>query len=103
MRESTDALPAADFGKREHMTSTIGSVATSDTGFRMKKKCVAEAIGTFGLIFAGTGAIVVNDVSNGTITHVGIAITFGLIVMSMIYAIGDVSGAHIVSARRTAS
>ena len=36
-----------------------------------------------------------NDVSNGTITHVGIAITFGLIVMSMIYAIGDVSGAHI--------
>ena len=59
------------------------------------KKYVAEAIGTFGLVFAGTGAIVVNDVSNGTITHVGIAITFGLIVMSMIYAIGDVSGAHI--------
>lgn len=59
------------------------------------KKYAAEAIGTFCLVFAGTGAIVVNDVSNGVITHVGIAITFGLIVMAMIYAIGDVSGAHI--------
>ena len=59
------------------------------------KKYIAEAIGTFSLVFAGTGAIVVNDVSNGVITHVGIALTFGLIVMAMIYAIGDVSGAHI--------
>lgn len=59
------------------------------------KKYRAEAIGTFALVFAGTGAIVVNDVSQGSITHVGIALTFGLIVMSMIYAIGDVSGAHI--------
>jgi len=59
------------------------------------KKYAAEAIGTFALVFAGTGAIVVNDVSHAAITHVGIAITFGLIVMSMIYAIGDVSGAHI--------
>ncbi len=59
------------------------------------KKYAAEAIGTFALVFAGTGAIVVNDASDGAITHVGIAITFGLIVMSMIYAIGDVSGAHI--------
>lgn len=58
------------------------------------KKYAAESIGTFCLVFAGTGAIVVNDVSNGVITHVGIAITFGLIVMSMIYAVGDVSGAH---------
>lgn len=59
------------------------------------KKFVAEAIGTFCLVFAGTGAIVVNDVSNGVVSHVGIALTFGLIVMAMIYAIGDVSGAHI--------
>ena len=59
------------------------------------KKYAAEAIGTFFLVFAGTGAIVVNDVSNGAITHVGIAITFGLIVLAMIQAIGDVSGAHI--------
>ena len=59
------------------------------------KKYAAEVIGTFCLVFAGTGAIVVNDVSHGVITHVGIAITFGLIVMAMIQAIGDVSGAHI--------
>ncbi len=59
------------------------------------KKYAAEAIGTFCLVFAGTGAIVVNDVSNGVITHVGIAITFGLIVLAMIQAIGDVSVAHI--------
>ncbi|MEM7014721.1 MAG: aquaporin, partial [Verrucomicrobiota bacterium] len=56
---------------------------------------LAEAIGTFALVFAGTGAIIVNDVSNGVITHVGVAMTFGLIVMAMIYATGNVSGAHI--------
>jgi MIP family channel proteins len=61
----------------------------------MNKQYTAEAIGTFSLVFAGTGAIVVNDVSGAAITHVGIALTFGLVVMSMIYAIGDVSGCHI--------
>ena len=61
----------------------------------MNRKYTAEAIGTFCLIFAGTGAIVVNDVSHQAITHVGIALTFGLVVMAMIYAIGDVSGCHI--------
>ena len=58
-------------------------------------KLAAEAIGTFALVFAGTGAIVINDVSGGAVTHVGIAITFGLVVMAMIYAVGDVSGAHL--------
>jgi MIP family channel proteins len=58
------------------------------------KKYIAEVLGSFCLVFSGTGAIVINDVSGGTVTHVGIALTFGLIVMSMIYAIGDVSGAH---------
>lgn len=58
-------------------------------------KLVSEAIGTFTLIFAGTGAIIVNDVSQGAVTHVGIALTFGLVVMSMIYALGDISGAHL--------
>jgi aquaporin Z len=59
----------------------------------MKKLC-AEAIGTFGLVFAGTGAIIVNQTSNGAITHVGIALTFGLIILAMIYTFGDISGAH---------
>lgn len=55
----------------------------------------AEALGTFSLVFAGTGAIIVNHATNGTVTHVGIALTFGLVVMAMIYAFGDVSGAHL--------
>ena len=58
------------------------------------RKYVAEAVGTFGIVFAGTGAIIVNDLSNGTITHVGISLTFGLIVACMIYALGSISGAH---------
>jgi aquaporin Z len=56
---------------------------------------VAEAFGTFALVFAGTGAIVVNDLHGGVITHVGVAATFGLIVLALIYAVGDVSGAHL--------
>ena len=59
------------------------------------KKLVAEFIGTFALVFAGTGAIVVNETSGGMITQVGIALTFGLIVLAMIYTLGDISGAHI--------
>jgi aquaporin NIP len=59
------------------------------------KKLLAESIGTFALVFAGTGAIVINDVSGGIVTHVGIALTFGLIVLAMIYTVGDISGAHL--------
>jgi MIP family channel proteins len=58
-------------------------------------KLLAEALGTFALVFAGTGAIIVNDVSGGAVTHVGIALTFGLVVMAMIYAVGGISGAHL--------
>ena len=58
------------------------------------RKCLAEYIGTFALVFAGTMAIVTNEVSDGTVTHVGIALTFGLVVMTGIFAVGDVSGAH---------
>ena len=59
------------------------------------KKLAAECIGTFALVFAGTGAIVINDVSGGTITHLGVALTFGLVVLAMIYTFGDISGAHL--------
>jgi aquaporin NIP len=59
------------------------------------KKCFAESLGTFALVFAGTGAIVINEVSGGGIAHVGIALTFGLIVLAMIYTVGDISGAHL--------
>lgn len=59
------------------------------------RSLAAEAFGTFALVFAGTGAIIINDISGGVITHAGIALTFGLIVMAMIYAVGEVSGAHL--------
>ncbi|MGK0365282.1 MAG: aquaporin NIP [Saprospiraceae bacterium] len=59
------------------------------------KRYLAELIGTFALVFCGTAAIVINDVTNGSVSHVGVAITFGLIVMAMIYSFGKISGAHI--------
>ena len=54
---------------------------------------VAEAIGTFALVFAGAGAVMV-DAKTGALGHVGVAITFGLVIMVMVYALGHVSGAH---------
>ena len=58
------------------------------------KKLLAEFLGTFGMVFAGTGAIIVNE-QTGTLGHGGIALTFGLVVLVMIYSFGDVSGAHL--------
>jgi aquaporin Z len=59
----------------------------------MKKLC-AESLGTFALVFAGTGAIIIDEATHGSITHVGVALTFGLIILAMIYTFGDISGAH---------
>lgn len=61
----------------------------------MVRKLVAELVGTFILVFAGTGAIVINHESGGVITHVGVALTFGLVVFAMIQMLGDVSGAQL--------
>jgi len=66
------------------------------------KRYLSEFLGTFALVFAGTGAIVINSASNGVIGHAGIALTFGLIVLAMIYTFGDVSGAHLNPAVTTA-
>jgi len=57
------------------------------------RACIAELIGTFALVFAGAGAIMV-DAKTAALGHVGVAITFGLVIMVMIYAVGHVSGAH---------
>lgn len=59
------------------------------------KKYIAEFIGTFTLVFCGTGAIIVNEATGGMITHIGIAIVFGLVVMAMVCTLGNISGAHI--------
>jgi aquaporin Z len=58
------------------------------------KKYYAEIIGSFAMIFCGCGAIAINEITNGSIGHVGVAATWGLIVMAMIYAFGEISGAH---------
>ncbi|MGB3228478.1 MAG: aquaporin [Saprospiraceae bacterium] len=58
-------------------------------------KYLAEILGTFALVFCGTGAIIINQQTQGAISHVGIAFSFGLIVMVMIYTFGNISGAHL--------
>lgn len=61
----------------------------------MLKRLTGEFLGTFALVFCGTGAIVINQESGGAITHLGISLVFGLIVMAMILSFGHISGAHI--------
>ena len=72
-------------------SSTADSSAYSRAVWPM---LVAEAVGTFGIVFAGCGAIMIDVVSHGQITHVGVGLVFGLIVAAMISAFGHISGAH---------
>src|SRR5512140_1346540 len=57
------------------------------------RAALAELIGTFALVFAGCGAVMV-DAKTHQLGHVGVAISFGLVIMVMIYAVGHISGAH---------
>ena len=59
------------------------------------REYIAEMTGTFIMVFCGTGAIIIDQQTNGQVGHIGIAITLGLIVTAMIYTFGDISGAHI--------
>lgn len=67
---------------------------SSQIFFLIDRHLVAEAIGTFVLVFIGTGAVIVNQVSPGVITHLGISIVFGAVVTALIYTLGHISGAH---------
>jgi aquaporin Z len=57
-------------------------------------RLTAEFVGTFTLVFAGTGAVAVNSITGGVIGHVGVALAFGLAIATMVYAFRSVSGAH---------
>lgn len=59
-----------------------------------RREAIAEGIGTFILVFAGTGAVMVNSISQGSVTHVGISFVFGSVVAALIYSLGHLSGAH---------
>ena len=59
-----------------------------------RREAIAEFLGTFILVFAGTGAVMVNKTSAGSVTHLGVSFVFGAVVTAMIYALGHISGAH---------
>lgn len=66
----------------------------------LSRRCIAEFIGTFALLFVGCGAAATNAVTagetgTGLVGLVGISLAFGLIVTAMVYSLGGVSGAHI--------
>lgn len=62
---------------------------------QFRREFLAEAIGTFILVFAGTGAVMVNKISQNAITHLGISFVFGAVVAALIYSLGHISGAHL--------
>lgn len=61
---------------------------------KISRDIAAEAIGTFILVFIGTGAVVVDRISQGAVTHLGISSIFGAVVAALIYTLGHISGAH---------
>jgi MIP family channel proteins len=65
-----------------------------DSVFPCRQAAIAEALGTFILVFAGTGAVMVNQISGGAITHLGISLVFGAVVTVLIYTLGHISEAH---------
>src|SRR5437879_3513547 len=79
--------------RRARLAEADGRCAVSEYP-SLFRRLGAEFVGTFALVFAGAGAIVIDTRQHGAVTHVGIAATFGLVIMVMIYAVGHISGGH---------
>ncbi|XP_021865690.1 probable aquaporin NIP-type [Spinacia oleracea] len=75
-------------------SSKIGSFCSSPYVVCIAQKLMAEAMGTYFIIFAGCGSVVVNNLYDDIVTFPGICVTWGLIVMVMVYSLGHISGAH---------
>ena len=73
---------------------SVSRVTLLESIGQCRREAYAEGIGTFILVFAGTGAVMVNKISGGAITHLGISFVFGAVVAALIYGIGHLSGAH---------
>lgn len=73
----------------------ISKLPLGDTLSQCWREAIAEFLGTFILIFTGTGAVMVNSITDGAISHLGISFVFGATVSAVIYSIGHLSGAHI--------
>nr|WP_242040641.1 MIP/aquaporin family protein [Coleofasciculus sp. FACHB-1120] len=77
------------------VVKSVSRMARWDSVFQScKQQAIAEGVGTFILVFAGTGAVMVNQISDGAVTHLGISFVFGAVVAALIYALGHISGAH---------
>ena len=67
----------------------------TSSGGKQGNRYLAEGLGTFALVFMGCGAVVVDAGRVGMLGHTGVSLAFGLAVMSMVYSVGNISGAHI--------
>ncbi|GAB4832402.1 Putative aquaporin NIP4-1 [Ancistrocladus abbreviatus] len=104
MASRTDAIHEEEISRIEEgsgRTTTyieslcsLNRLCSSPTSVTLTQKLVAELIGTYFVIFAGCGSVAVNKLYGGTITFPGVCVTWGLIVMVMVYSVGHISGGH---------
>ncbi|TYH25216.1 hypothetical protein ES288_A03G151800v1 [Gossypium darwinii] len=78
----------------EGMFLTVKQICYSSDAVKLMQKVIAEVVGTYFVIFAGCGSVVVNKLYDGIVTFPGISVVWGLICMVMIYSVGHISGAH---------
>lgn len=78
------------------MLNALGAPVAED-GVRRARgpRVAAEAVGTFMLVAIGAGAAAVDVWSKGAVSHVGVALAFGTVILGAVYAVGHVSGAHL--------